>query len=243
MTTANIHGRTHARDVRDDEHPSVRASRALLEIVTLYPVLARCLVRDSVASDGRVTGTPERPLPYREDVSAMLGEVRHLARFLVQALVLDPDPKRRIAQGELPTATDEQIATVARHYAGRFAPDESADSLAFALDVENLAARAEAAAYPVGARWVTVPNRADEHASRRDPMPCAEPGCGGFYRMRLAAEARWGITVADPNTWPPLTCKADGTHIVTGVELARAVAWARANGTTHLHELQTWRAS
>lgn len=224
-----------------DQHPAIRARASLAELASLYPVLLRCLVRGGSGSGERVSGNPETPLPYREDVSAMLGEIRHLAAYLAQRLVYESDPKRPIRPDDLPDLPDELLALVSRDLIGHFAPDTDDESEAFARDMAALEKRAEAAAYPVGSRWVDVPNRADDNVRRRDQMPCAEPGCEGRYRMRLAVDARWGITVADPHTWPPLTCSKDRAHIVTGVELARSVTWAKANGTTHLDELRAWR--
>lgn len=226
-----------------DEHPAIRARRDLADLASLYPVLIRSLVRGGGVGQGRVTGSPETPLPYRENVSAMLGEVRHLAHYLAQRLVFESDPKRPIRASDLPDLPDELLALVSRDLIGHFAPDTGRESEEFARDIASLAKRAELAAYPVGSRWIDVPNRSHEGLARRDPMPCAEPGCAGRYRMRLAAESRWGITVADPHTWPPLTCSAEAAHIVTGVELERSIVWARANGTTHLDELRKWRAA
>ena len=227
----------------DREHPAVIASRALLEIATTYPALVNSLARSSNPGSARVSGNPETPLPYREAVSEMLSEVAHLAWYLSQRLIFETDGKNRVQQRDLPDLPDERLAMIARQLIGHFTPDDSHDSQEFARDVERLAERVEAAAYPQGSRWVTVPNQAHEQAARRDPMPCAEVGCTGHYRMRFAAESRWGITVADPHTWPPLTCSADKSHIVTGVELARSVAWAKSNGTTHIEELRAWRAA
>lgn len=231
------------RPATRDDHPAIRAQRALAEIASLYPVLVRSLARATGPGGGRVTGTPETPLPYRESVSTMLTEVQHMAHYLAQRLVFEADSRRPVTFADLPETPDEMLAYVSRYVIGHFAPDAGRESEAFAIDVADLSRRVENAVYPEGARWVPVPNKADEHAQRRDPMPCAESGCEGHYRMRLAAESRWGITVADPHTWPPLVCSTERAHIVTGVELARAVTWAKANGTTHLDELRNWRAA
>lgn len=228
--------------VEESEHPSIAAVRSLLEIATLYPTLMESLPRSSTGSAGRVGGTPEVPLPWRESVSRMLGEIAHLAWFLGQRLILETSGSHRVSVAMLPDRPDDRLALIGREYVGHFVPEDDWAGKAFARDLENLAERAESAAYPESFRWVDVPNRADDAAKRRDPMPCAEADCVGHYRMRLGGDSRWGITIVDPKTWPPLTCNTDPKHIVTGTELARAVVWARANGTTHLAELRAWRA-
>lgn len=225
-------------------HPAIRAREAMLELATLYPTLITCLGRPSGSGlTGRTTGTPERPLPYIEPVSAMLGEISHFTWYLVQRLIFESDPRRPIKATDLPEVPGERLAAIARDLIGHFAPDEGRNSEAFAADVEQLALRANRTAYPSGARWVDVPNRSDNWAARRDTMGCAEPGCTGRYRMRLDTNSAWGITVADPNTWPPLTCSSDKAHIVTGVELAKAIELAKVNGTAHLDELMALRAA
>lgn len=227
---------------QDREHAAVLARRALLEIAITHSALARSLGRASSASTGRVTGTPEPPLPFRESVSQMLGEIAHLGFYLTQRLVVESSGRKApVLAAHLPPALDERLVHIARHHIGHFVPADDFEGRAFAQDLEQLAQRAENAAYPSGSRDIDVPNRADEAALRRDLMPCAEPDCKGHYKMRVSVEPMWGITVVDPTTWPPLTCSTDRTHVVTGRELALAVQLARAKGTTHLDELRRGR--
>ena len=229
MSRRSTMGRSTHNNI--NEHPSIEAQKALSTIATLYPVLERSLPREITGSAGRVTGNPETPLPYRESVSRMLKEIRDFTKNLKRELKI-----------RSPKPIDETLALIARKHVGHFVPDSNENSQDFTAIAVDLAKRAETTAYPTPPRWVDVPNRADEGASRRDPMPCAEHGCPGHYRMRLDRDSTWGITIVDPKTWPPLTCKNNETHIVTGIELARAVAWARMNRTTHLDELRKWRS-
>ncbi|HEX9565118.1 MAG TPA: hypothetical protein VF981_14140 [Gemmatimonadaceae bacterium] len=227
-----------------DAHPSIRAREALLSIATLYPALIRRLVRDgSSSAAGRISGNPETPLPYRESASIMLGEVSHMASYLGQRLIFESTGSHKVTAADLPDRPDERLALIGRDLIGHFAPDVDADSRAFALDCEDLAHRALVTAYPEGVTWLEVPNESGDNASRREPTPCAETGCTGRYRMRAGSGTKWLITVADPATWPPLTCSADACHVVTGNELSRAIAYAKSNGTTHWAELRRGRVA
>ncbi len=219
------------------EHAAVTAQRHLAEIATMFPDLIYGLGRNGNSGGPKITGSKERPLPIRENVSEALRTVREFAGYLADRVYWEA--------GETLTGLmdDDILTTVARRFIGVFAPEDDHDGREFAKECKRLAGHVRSVAYPHGARMVDVPNRADEHAQRREPMPCAEPECEGRYQMRIEPNGRWFVNIADPSSWPPLTCKADNRHVVTGVELARAIAWARMNNTTCQEELRSWRAS
>lgn len=219
------------------EHPAITAQRHLTEIATMYPDLTYGLGRNGNSGGPKISGSKERPLPIRENVSETLREVHEFAMYLSDRAYWEAGEN---LHGLL---DDDILVTVARRLIGVFVTNDDADGRDFVAQCKTLAKRVRSVAYPHGSRWVDVPNRADEHAKRRDPMVCAEVGCGGHYRMRIDPDGRWFVNIADPASWPPLTCKTDDRHVVTGVELARALAWARMNGTTCGEELRKWRAA
>lgn len=220
-----------------EEHPAITAQRHLAEIATMYPDLVYGLGRNGNSNSERVSGSKERPLPIREAVSDALKAVHEFAMYLADRVYWES--KENLTQ----LLDDDIIAETSRRFIGVFAPEDDTEARAFVKECRSLARRINAVAYPHGVRWIDVPNRADENARRREPMPCAEPGCDGHYRMRISPDGAWFTNVADPASWPPLTCSKEGLHIVTGVELARSLAWARMNGTTCGEELRAWRLS
>lgn len=222
---------------QQNEHAAVKAQRHLASIATMFPDLIYGLGRNGNGQGQRVSGSKERPLPIRESVSEALGQVHEFAMYLAD--------RAHFEAGENLSGLldDDILATVARRLIGVFAPEDDAAGRDFARECASLAGHVKSVAYPHGTRTVDVPNRVDEHASRREPMPCAEPECPGHYQMRISPDGKWFMNLADPTSWPPLTCKADNRHIVTGVELARATAWARMNTTTCHEELRKWRKS
>lgn len=219
------------------EHAAIRAQRHLTEIATMFPDLIYGLGRNGNSAGERVSGSKGRPLPIREEVSEALSAVHEFAAYLADRVWWEC----RENLSEL--LDDDILVTVARRFIGVFAPNDDAEGRAFAAECKTLAARVRSVAYPHGVRWVDVPNRADERAARREPMPCVEPGCVGHYRMRISPDGAWFTNVADPQSWPPLTCSKESSHVVTGVELAKSLAWARMNGTTCGEELRAWRLS
>lgn len=219
------------------EHPAVTAQRHLSELATMMPDLIYGLGRNGNSGSEKVSGSKERPLPIRENVSETLTAVHEFAMYLADRVYWDT--RENLSQ----LLDDDILATVARRFIGVFAPESNLEGRAFAMECKQLAGRVRSVAYPHGVRWVDVPNRADDQAQRRDPMPCAEPECTGHYRMRISPDGAWFTNVADPASWPPLTCSAKDTHIVTGVELARSLAWARMNGTSCGEELRAWRVA
>lgn len=230
----------------DTEHAAVVAQRHLAAIATMFPDLIYGLGRNGNGQGQRVTGSKERPLPIRENVSEALGEVHEFAMYLADRVYWE------VGENLSELMDDDILATVSRRLIGVFAPNDDAIGRDFAKECRRLAARVRAVAYPHGTRWIDVPNRADDKAERREPMPCVEmvsdPSgeqvpCPGHYRMRISPDGAWFMNVADPASWPPLTCKADERHVVTGVELARALAWARMNETTCGEELRAWRTA
>jgi len=219
------------------EHPAITAQRHLSEIATMFPDLIYGLGRNGNGAGERVSGSKERPLPIREEVSEALRDLHSFAMYLSDRVYWEAGE----SLGGL--LDDDIMVTVARRFIGVFVHEDDQAGREFAKECARLARRARAVAYPHGARLVDVPNRVDEGASRRDPMKCAEPECQGNYQMLIDPNGRWFVNIADPSSWPPLTCKADNRHIVTGVELARATAWARMNATTCHEELKQWRMS
>jgi len=222
---------------RPDEHAAVTAQRHLSAIATMFPDLIYGLGRNGNSAAERVSGSKERPLPIRESVSEALSDVHAFAMYLADRVHWETGENLSVL------LDDDIFATVARRFIGVFAPQDDRAGQDFAKECATLARHVRSVAYPYGTRVINVPNRVDEGASRRDPMKCAEPECGGNYQMRIDPDGRWFMNIADPASWPPLTCKADNRHIVTGVELARATAWARMNGTTCHEELKEWRAA
>jgi hypothetical protein len=220
-----------------DEHPAIKAQRHLAEIATMYPDLVYGLGRNGNSASERISGSKERPLPIRTEVSDALTAVHEFAMYLADRVYWESH--ENLAQ----LLDDDIIAEVSRRFIGVFASNDDLEAREFVKECKGLAGRIRSVAYPHGARLIDVPNRVDDNASRRDPMQCVEPGCAGNYQMRIDPNGRWFVNVADPASWPPLTCKADNRHIVTGVELARSIAWAKMNGTTCSEELRAWRAA
>lgn len=229
-----------------DEHAAITAQRYLADIATMFPDLIYGLGRNGNGQSERVSGSKERPLPIRENVSEALTAVHEFAMHLADRVYWETKDHENLAE----LLDDDILATVSRRYIGVFAANDDTEGRAFAKECRRLAGHVHSVAYPHGSRWVDVPNRAGEEAKRRDLMPCVEviegeepQRCPGHYRMRLDPNGRWFTSVANPETWPPLTCSKESAHIVTGVELARALAWARMNETTCGEELAKWRAA
>lgn len=221
------------------EHPSVMAQRALTDIATTFPDLIYGLGRNGNSSmTERVTGSRETPLPISLGVSEALGEIHDFARYLSSRV------RWEAGDGDVSSMPDDQVMVeVSRRFIGVFCPDQDRPSRDFAKECRQIARRAHSAAYPSGVRVIDVPNRAHEDARRNEPMPCAEEGCGGHYQVKVNPDGKWFTNVADPLTWPPLTCEKDSRHIVTGVELSRAMAYARSTGRTFWDELVRDRAA
>lgn len=222
------------------EHPSVMAQRALTEIATMYPDLIYGLGRNgnSAASERVTNKGHEQPLPISLHVSSALAEVHDFAHYLANRV------RWEAGDGDVSDMPDDQVLVeVSRRFIGVFCPDQDKPSRDFAKDCRQLARRVHSAAYPTGVRVIDVPNRAHEDARRNEPMPCAEPGCVGHYQVRINPTGTWFTNVADPASWPPLTCTNDTRHVVTGVELARAMAFARSSGRTFWDELVRDRAA
>lgn len=219
------------------EHPAITAQKHLTRIATIYPDLQKALGRGNTTNNNdKISGSKTPPLPIRLNVSETITTTHQFAMHLADAIYLETGQQLQLMDADIFTET-------ARNYIGVFAPHDDDEAHAFVKECRQLEARITSVTYPHGVKWIDVPNRVNKDAKRRDPMPCAEPECNGHYRMRISPDGDWYVNIADPATWPPLTCKKNETHIVTGIELSRATAYARMNNTTCIEELRKWRAA